>query len=146
MSEPKAADVIAALVHMAQASAKGGNIFPQPACGRNGDHLDVIAFALNAKEIFITVHGIIKSNKYEEFAFGIDRVSRPGQGVDEKYTDVYTIFHHTGDGVWKYGVLPYNSSGEYGDVDWENTHWFVQMLKERLQMNILVEPTPKQHE
>ena len=136
MDELKNSRVIKALEHMARMSALEGNVYPQPAVGKNRDGIDVLSLALNAPEIFKYVKGIMDSGKYGEFAFGLDRTSLPDQGVDPKYTDVYTIFHHLGDGMWAYWMLPY-TKGDVDELQPASAFWADQMDKERLSQNII---------
>jgi len=136
MDELKNSPVIKALEHMVTLSAFEGNVYPQPAVGQDGDQIDVIAFALNAPEIFVKVREIITSSKYGEFAFGLDRLTGPNQGTDPKYTDVYTIFHHLGDGMWTYWMLPY-TKGDVGELMPASSFWSDQMEEERLSKQII---------
>jgi hypothetical protein len=136
MEENKKPNVVGAVEHMARLHAMEGNVYPQPAAGRNGEHMDIISFALNAGEIFNAVEQIMKADKYDEFAFGLDRKTLPDQGIDSKYTDVYTIFHHIGNGMWEYFILPY-SKEEVGALQPASYFWSNAMDDERLSRNII---------
>jgi hypothetical protein len=125
MEERQQPDALKALEHMLQLSCKEGQINPAHAIGRTGDHLDVIAFlSVPPDQLRKACVQKIIFGGYDEFLFGLDRHSKPNQGVDEKYDSVYTIFHTipaTKD--LKVGVFPYNKAGEYGEIDWNNEFW-----------------------
>lgn len=139
MEENKTPDALKALEHMLQMSCKDGQINPAHAVGRTGDHLDVIAFlSMPPDQLRKACIQKIIFGGYDEFLFGLDRYSKPDQGVDEKYDSVYTIFNVTvATKELKIGVFPYNKHGEYGEIDWNNEFWkqvckaeFLRGLKE----------------
>lgn len=107
---------------------KEGKLYPYPAAGLEPDgKMNIISFMVPPEEVMLNIISGIKRKGYTEVAFGLDRTSEPGQGVDEKYDSVYTIWHLR-EGIWRYGVFPFNKDGEYGPIDWENSFW-IERLK-----------------
>ena len=100
-------------------------IYPGPGIFSKKDEegLSMISFMVSPSEVLLSAVKIIKEQDPSEFLWGLDRFSKSGQGVDEKYKSVFTIFHLK-DGEWKTGVFAYNSPEDYSEsIDWDNKFW-----------------------
>lgn len=111
-------------------------IYPYPCVSMESDNkMSVYSFMVSPEE---TIEGAFKEFQKGlsiEMLFGIDRMSKEGQGVDLKFNSVFTIFHLTPEktsemGVKvKFGILPYNNT-EFGEIEWDNTFWNEVMARE----------------
>lgn len=98
--------------------------YPGMAVSHKTKEFSVFAYATDPKETIISAVTFFLSHpETDEMFVGIDRFSKPGQGIDAKYDFVFTIIKMDKKNV-TFGILPYNKEGEFGPIDWtKNEFW-----------------------
>jgi len=105
---------------------------PAPAIAKREDGKMEMAALLgdNGNEVAKMAQKMFRASRPTEFVWGIDRFSKPGQGVDEKYTSVFTVAHLK-DGSWCIGAWGYTDADNMADeIDWNNAHWKIKVEAE----------------
>lgn len=91
--------------------------------------LSVIAFAgdVSPEQIWELVNRHVGDPQVKEIIFGIDRWSKPGQGVDT--SSLVTVYHYRRDvepedGAmpFRFGIIPYDENGAW-PVIWDHPFW-----------------------
>lgn len=125
MTETARKSFIEGYIKLLEIHSAGGEIGPAlPAMALDDDkQLSVFCLMLSPSEAMEHMVNYIKKNKPVEIAFGLDRFSRENQGVSQKYDSVFTIYYMDEKKQWNLGIFPYNKSGEFGEVDWNNHFW-----------------------
>lgn len=123
-----------------KSTLEDGNIHPVPALGVVADGGVHIASLMvdTPHETFMAVKTLMQKQDYTEFFWGLDRMTKPGQGVDEVYSSVFTIFYWTKEWGWQFGLWPYtNNKIQAPDIIWKvEGFWNDRMTAELKEMKL----------
>jgi hypothetical protein len=81
---------------------------------------------------------LFSKEKPVQMAFGLDRFNKEGQGIDMKYSSVFTVIYFDGSN-WKTAVMPYTSKDEVGEIQFGNEFWN-NSLKYELKLFGFIDP------
>lgn len=72
-------------------------------------------------DYYKAVARILVAERPDQFIFGMDRFTKPGQGIE---TDSCLSVHYWNGEAWRFGVIPYQFDPHFfGEIDWDNSFW-----------------------
>lgn len=107
-----------AIPHCVYSNAEGG--------------LTAAALALPPAEIYVQVARFLVRDRPDELVFGIDRFTKPGQGIET--ADALSVSHWV-NGRWRFGMIAYCfSAARFDAINWGYAYWN-QMLANEMNSN-----------
>lgn len=100
-------------------------IYPFPGFFKcQDDKLIVSAFAVSPEEVYKSAFALSVKEDAKEFAFGLDRFNKKGQGIDMRFKSVFTVCYFVrGNPNPTVIVIPYNSPDDCGEYQYNNQWW-----------------------
>ncbi len=105
---------------IAESSVDVEGIYPHHAFSLQDGKLTCVALMIDPPEVLAVIKKLITDGA-EEIIYGLDRMTRPGQGTE--FADVLTCGHYK-DGKWRIGVINYQHEPRIvREWDWDNEFW-----------------------
>lgn len=118
-------DLLKKFVKHVEAILEPRGVFPHVALWRlaGENKLNMAAIAINEPDqVLGYVLDRLINEPVEELVFGLDRYSKPGQGVSTK--DFLCVYHYLADEGWLYGVLEYQYKPRiFKPIHWRHPVW-----------------------
>lgn len=133
---PQTNSLMESYLGYARAFIDDEGIYPLPAMLEDEEgKITMMSLDLSPSEAYQTVFKMAAKENSNQFCMGLDRMSKPGQGIPEKYESVFTAFNlQKGSTLPTVAVFGYNSKKDIGEIDFNNKFWNDKINEEITQL------------